>query len=137
MTSSAPTDQPTGHSREPAGSSRPPAGRSGRGGLGGILLAWLIGPAIILGWLGFMALAYVLFEPGETVMVVGPQARNFQAIAEADAQVLSSGEGFLVARSDRPGYVRRLYSGGAWLVLPATDMMCGHPGIVRKIATGK
>lgn len=114
-----------------------PAAPAARGGFGRILLAFLIGPAIVLGWLGLTALAYVLYEPGETVMVLGPQNRTFQAIAHADAQVLSSGEGFLVARSDRTGYVRRLYSGGAWLVLPATEMMCGHPGIVRKIATGK
>jgi hypothetical protein len=112
-------------------------GRDDRPGLGGIAFGFLIGPAVVLAWMGLTALAYVLFEPGETVMVLGPQGKTFRAIAEADAQVLSAGEGFLVARSDKAGYVRRLYKGGAWLVLPATEMMCGHPGAIRKIATGK
>ena len=82
-----------------------------------------------------MALVYVLFEPGQTAMVFGPQNKTFPAVAAADAQILSSGEGFLVVRGTRSGYVRKLYSGGAMLVMPTTEMMCGHPGAIRKIAT--
>jgi hypothetical protein len=102
-----------------------------------ILLPTLLGPAIIVVWGAIMALIYVLFEPGQTVMVFGPQHKTFPAVVAADAQVLSSGEGFLVVRGTRSGYVRRLYSGGAMLVMPTTEMMCGHPGAIRKIATGK
>lgn len=112
-------------------------GQEGQTGFGRIALAFLIGPAVVLVWMGLTALVYVLFEPGETVMVLGPQHKTLSAVADSDARVLSTGEGFIVARSDRPGYVRQLYKNGAWLVLPATEMMCGHPGAVRKIATGK
>ena len=105
--------------------------------LRGILFPLLIGPGIIAVWGAVMALVYVLFEPGQTVMVFGPQNKTFPAVAAADAQILSSGEGFLVVRGTRSGYVRKLYSGGAVLVMPTTEMMCGHPGAIRKIATGK
>ncbi|MCC2097277.1 MAG: hypothetical protein KDJ29_10320 [Hyphomicrobiales bacterium] len=102
-----------------------------------ILLPVLIGPGIIALWAAIMALVYVLFEPGQTVMVFGPQHKTFPAVVAADAQVLSSGEGFLVVRGNKSGYVRKLYSGGAVLVMPTTEMMCGHPGAIRKIATGR
>jgi hypothetical protein len=105
--------------------------------LRGILFPLLIGPGIIVVWGAIMALVYLLFEPGQTVMVFGPQNKTFPAVAAADAQILSSGEGFLVVRGTRSGYVRKLYSGGAMLVMPTTEMMCGHPGAIRKIATGK
>ncbi|MGE3643588.1 MAG: hypothetical protein AB7F96_07015 [Beijerinckiaceae bacterium] len=120
----------------PRQTATPPADAAGGGGAG-LLAALFIGPAIILAWVIVSALAYIFFEPGETVMVFAPQRAAVQAAASADAQILSTGQGFIVARSDKGGYVRRLYKNGAWLVLPTSEMMCGHPGIVRKIATGK
>lgn len=104
---------------------------------GGAILATLAGPGIIVIWVLIMALVYVLFEPGKTVMIFGPQHRTFAAVVAADARVLSSGDGFLVVRGEQAGYVRKLYSGGAWLVMPTSEMMCGHPGALRKIATGR
>ena len=123
--------------KTPADDGRAHAAGSETTSVWGVMLAILAGPAIILLWIGLTALAYILFEPGKTVMVFGPQRTTFAAVVEADAKVLSSGDGFLVVRGDNPGYVRKLYSGGAWLVMPTSEMMCGHPGALRKIATGR
>jgi hypothetical protein len=107
------------------------------GGAVSIVVPVLAGPGLIVLWVLLMALAYVLFEPGRTVMIFGPQSKTFAAVVKADAQVLSSGDGFIVVRGQQDGYVRKLYSGGAWLVMPTSEMMCGHPGALRKIATGR
>lgn len=105
-------------------------------GLSGFLWALAIGPVVILVWLVGMAVASVTIEPTETVMIIGPQKRAFTAVAGTQTQILTAGEGFVVVRGTRKGYVRRLYRNGALLVLPATESMCGHPGVVRKIVSG-
>lgn len=105
-------------------------------GLSGFLWALAIGPAIMLVWLIGMAVASLTIEPTDTVMIIGPQKRAFSAVAGTQTQILTAGEGFVVVRGTRKGYVRRLYRNGALLVLPTAESMCGHPGVVRKIVSG-
>jgi len=103
----------------------------------GLWLSFLIGPSVIAAWVALSALAYIVFEPSETVLVIGPQQRGFHAVVAADARVLSGNGPILVVRGEEPGFVRRLYAGGAWLVLPTTEVMCGQHGVVRTIIAGR
>jgi hypothetical protein len=82
-------------------------------------------------WFGGMAAAAYFFD-ASSVIVFGPNARTTGAIAEADGAMLTSGIGFTTARSDRAGFVRRLYAGGAWFVWPALTDGCFAAGRFRR-----
>jgi hypothetical protein len=81
----------------------------------------------LFAWFGGMAIAAYFFDPS-SVIVFGPQNRTIAAIVEADGALLRSEPGFTTARSDRMGFVRRLYSAGAWFVWPALTDGCFAPG---------
>lgn len=52
-----------------------------------------------------------------------------RAVAAADGDDVAIAAGHvLLARSDRPGFARRLRTAGAWLVLPALGFGCGGSG---------
>ena len=84
------------------------------GAAGGILAIWMV-------IAGFAALA----EPTYTVTVFGPQAVLAQAIRASDVQLLNAGRGFVIVRGRTSGFVRALYSAGAWGVLPGGIGECG------------
>jgi hypothetical protein len=76
--------------------------------------------AALAGWLGLTALTTLAVQP-ETVVALG----NPAALAAADGGALVAvGRASLVLRPAAPGAVRRLYAGGAWLVLPAPGAGC-------------
>lgn len=60
---------------------------------------------------------------GEAVAVIGPPGSRLEdlarLVAEADGEILRAGplDILIVARAEHPGFVRRLYAAGAWLVL--------------------
>ncbi|MER2196068.1 hypothetical protein [Methylobacterium brachiatum] len=76
--------------------------------------------AALAGWVGVGAVAALAVQP-ESVVALGDPAR----LADADGGALVSiGRTYLVTRPVAPGAVRRLYAGGAWLVLPAPGTGC-------------
>jgi len=66
-----------------------------------------------------------LAEPTFTVTAFGPQGTLMRAISVADVQLLDAGRGFVVVRGGAAGFVRALYSAGAWAVLPSGIGACG------------
>jgi hypothetical protein len=90
------------------------------GAAGGVLAVW----AAIA---GFAALA----EPTATVTVFGPQATLTQVITTSDVQLLNAGRGFVIVRGRAAGFVRALYSAGAWAVLPGGIGACGAANFAR------
>jgi hypothetical protein len=82
------------------------------------LIRWLGGAALVLAaWALVMAAMPFLGPPGRQVAVVGDSGKAMRIIAAAGGQVVEARRGAVLARSDRPGFVRRLYRVGAPLVL--------------------
>lgn len=76
-------------------------------------------------WFALLALATLVVEPADRVLVIAPdEARALRAIAAADLNVASGSPLGPIAEGRGPGFVARLYAGGAWLVLPAIDGGC-------------
>jgi len=75
-------------------------------------------------WMVVAGLA-ALTEPTSTVTVFGPQAQLMQAIRSSNVELLNAGRGFLIVRGRTAGFVRALYSAGAWAVLPGGIGACG------------
>jgi hypothetical protein len=66
-----------------------------------------------------------LAEPTSTVTVFGPPAKLMQAIRSSDVELVNAGRGFLIVRGRTAGFVKSLYSAGAWAVLPGGIGGCG------------
>jgi hypothetical protein len=84
------------------------------GAAGGVLVIWTVVA-------GLAALA----EPTSTVTVFGPPAKLVQAIRISDVDLIDAGRGFLIVRGRTAGFVKTLYSAGAWAVLPGGIGGCG------------
>jgi hypothetical protein len=80
----------------------------------GVLAIWMLVA-------GLAALA----EPTSTVSAFGPQAKLLQAVTSSDVELVNAGRGFMVVRGRSAGFVRTLYSAGAWAVLPGGIGACG------------
>jgi hypothetical protein len=81
-------------------------------------LRWTGAAALVLAAWALVMLAMPFLGPsGRQVAVVGDTARAFRTIAEAGGQIVEARRGAVLARSDRPSFVRRLYRAGAPLVL--------------------
>jgi hypothetical protein len=79
---------------------------------------WFGGALFVLAaWMLVMVAIPFLGPAGRQVAVVGDTASAFRIIAAAGGQVVEARRGAVLARSDRPGFVRRLYRAGAPLVL--------------------
>ena len=76
-------------------------------------------------WFGGMAGLALAVDP-PAVVVFGPERNLLAAVRATDALLLSAGPGFVTARADRPGFVRKLYAGGAWFVWPIVKGGCGR-----------
>ena len=80
--------------------------------------------AALAAWFALAAVATLALEPSRTVAVFAPQASSLAAVVHADGRLVGAGAGFMVVQGDGTGFVRRLYAGGAWLVLPALTGGC-------------
>jgi len=89
------------------------------------LVRFLKGAAVMAVAL-FISLAglTLLFQPTPAVMVFGSQERALGAIVQSDGLIVEQGNGFMVGRGERQGFVRDLYAAGALLVLPAVTGGC-------------
>ena len=72
---------------------------------------------MLAAWALLMLILPFVGPSGRQVAVVGDQAGAFRAIAAAGGQIVEARGGAILARSDRPGFARRLYRAGAPLVL--------------------
>jgi hypothetical protein len=79
-------------------------------------------------WFALAAAATLALEPSATVAVFAPLHSAVAATVHADARLINAGSGYVVIRGEREGFVRRLYAGGAWLVLPALTSGCRGGG---------
>jgi hypothetical protein len=90
----------------------------------GVLAIWL-----------FIAGVAALAEPTSTVTAFGPQANLLQAINASDVELLNAGRGFMVVRGRTAGFVRALYTGGAWAVLPGGIGACSAADLSAKTSS--
>jgi hypothetical protein len=79
-------------------------------------------------WFAFAAAATLALEPSPTVAVFAPLSAAVAATVHADARLLDARSGYVVIEGERRGFVRQLYAGGAWLVLPALTGGCRRGG---------
>lgn len=81
-------------------------------------LRWGGAAALVLAaWALVMVALPFLGPSGRQVAVVGDTASAFRTVAAAGGQIVEARRGAVLARSDRPGFARRLYRAGAPLVL--------------------
>ena len=79
---------------------------------------WLGGAALVLAaWALVMVAIPLVGPPGRQVAVVGDSAEAVRIVLAAGGRVVEARRGAVLARSDRPGFARRLYRAGAPLVL--------------------
>jgi hypothetical protein len=83
------------------------------GAASGVLVIWMV-----------VAGLAALTEPTSTVTVFGPQAKLIQAVQSSDVELLNAGRGFLIVHGRTAGFVRALYSAGAWAVFPGGIGAC-------------
>lgn len=88
-----------------------------------------VGAAMLVAAIWFAGLAAVVFlaEPTRDVVVLGPPEASMAAVAKGPSLLLDAGRSFILVRRVRNGFVRELYAGGAWLVLPAMSGGCRPP----------
>ena len=88
--------------------------------------------AVALMWFVAVAgLAYVA-DLSPTVIVFGPEATTMAAMSRSDTLVLEGGPGFIIVQGSGRGFVRKLYSEGAWLVMPSNLDGCGLGSYLRE-----
>ena len=80
---------------------------------------------VVIAWFAALAAFTLLFEPESNVTMFGPMSAQVAAVESAEVKILSSGAAFMTVVGQQPGFVRALYAGGAWLVLPAMGRGCG------------
>ncbi len=83
---------------------------------------------VVAVWFAGLAAFTVLAEPDRNVNVFGVEPDILRALAGSNVRLLASGNGFIRVRGERAGFVRQLYAGGAWLVLPGSSVGCMAPG---------
>jgi hypothetical protein len=84
-------------------------------------------PIVILsalgGWTVIVLLTTFFIEPTREVFVIG-MSDDLVGLPKADVAIVDTVRGVLRVRSDRPGFVQRLYAQGAWIVIPASPGAC-------------
>ena len=81
--------------------------------------AMAIGAAFLAAWTAIAAAMSFAAPVGTSVAVFGLPGRAMAATIEADGRLVSIGDNVVIARSDAPDFIRRLYAAGALLVLDA------------------
>ncbi len=79
-------------------------------------------PVLIIVSLGLVwfGLALVAMLPGSIQNAAVPMGTKIPP----GVAIVGQRSGFLILRSSDPNYVRALYAGGAWVVLPARQKSC-------------
>lgn len=97
-----------------------------------------VGIALLItaSWFVVLAGFVAIVEPTRDVVVLGPPEISLGAVATGPSLVLDAGKSFVIVRGVRDGFVRELYVGGAWLVLPAMSGGCRTP-FGQRIAHGR
>src|SRR5262245_6248469 len=80
--------------------------------------------ATVVAWFVLAAVTTLALEPSRTVAVFAPQSSSLAALVHAEVRLVDARPGFFVVQGERSGFVRQLYAGGAWLVLPALTGGC-------------
>ncbi len=78
----------------------------------------------LVAWFGGMGALALVVEPGE-VVAFGRMPDLIRATTDADALLVRAGPGFVTLSGQHGGWVRKLYSGGAWFVWPIVGRGCG------------
>ena len=75
-------------------------------------------------WFAGLAAATAVAEPTRMVAVFGPAETTLRALTQGDSRLVDGGNGYIIVQGQHAGFVRHLYAGGAWLVLPVTVGGC-------------
>jgi hypothetical protein len=75
-------------------------------------------------WFAGLAAATVLAEPTRRVAVFGPAETTLRALTQGEGRLVDGGTGYIIVQGQDAGFVRHLYAGGAWLVLPVITGGC-------------
>lgn len=75
-------------------------------------------------WFAGLAAATAVAEPTRMVAVFGPVGITLRALTQGDSRLVDGGNGYIIVQGRHVGFVRHLYAGGAWLVLPVTGGGC-------------
>lgn len=78
-----------------------------------------VGAAFLAAWTAIAAAMSFAAPAGTSLAVFGPRGRALAAVARADGRLIELGDNVVIARSDAPDFIRRLYAAGAVLVLDA------------------
>jgi hypothetical protein len=80
-------------------------------------------------WFVGLAIAALAFEPTQEVVVVAANRdAAIASITRADVALVHASDAVITVAGRSRGFVRDLYAGGAWLVLPASNGGCrGRP----------
>ena len=76
---------------------------------------------MLAAWTSIAAALALVMPPGRSIAVIGPAVDGVRAVVAAGGLILRADRLMVVARSDDPQFVRRLYGAGALLVLDAED----------------
>lgn len=93
------------------------------------LIRWMAGAVTALGlWFVALVVLTVAAEPTRAVIVFAPgRDAMMTAVTAADVTLLDGSARMLKVGGTSPGFVARLYAGGAWLVLPSRAAGCVTP----------
>ncbi|MGL4637087.1 MAG: hypothetical protein ACRCWF_13975 [Beijerinckiaceae bacterium] len=80
-------------------------------------------PTALAGWFAGMLLLTPLLEPTSEVFVIGPSS-TLAELPKTGSLLVDAVGGMPRVRGASPGFVKRLYAQGAWLVLPARSGGC-------------
>ena len=80
-------------------------------------------------WFSALAVAALAFEPTQEVIVLAASRdAAIASIVRADVALVHASDTVIMVAGRSRGFVRELYAGGAWLVLPASNGGCrGRP----------
>jgi hypothetical protein len=87
--------------------------------------------AVVAGWFVAIGVLTYFVDLSPTVIVFGPEATTMAAMSRSDTLVLEGGPGFIIVQGRSRGFVRKLYSEGAWLVMPSDLDGCGFGSYLR------
>ena len=91
---------------------------------------------VVCGWLTLVVGLAFAAGPDKSIAIIGPQAQAIAAVVKAKGHILVAYDYVTIARSEEPGFVGRLYSSGALLVLDA-DQAGGCTGLPPKRVVAK
>jgi hypothetical protein len=78
-----------------------------------------IGAAFLAAWTMIAAALSFAAPAGTSVAVFGLPGHTLAAVTQADGRLVQLGDTVVIARSDSPDFIRKLYAAGALLVLDA------------------